>query len=145
MASITGWKVPIVAAVWTVTPFLIAYISTSWKEMKVRLATCRHACLSCLYRDRTGSTIYSLSSFQLCHQHTSLKTLTRSRTDRTDDFVIPGPATSFCSYSKIVSGNVSQRCPGRSGAHATGRGPCTGPTRLISRLRWWDWHSRVTK
>lgn len=77
--------------------------------------------------------------------NTHLKTLTYARTEETDDFIIIGPATSFCSYSKNVSANGSQRCPGRSAAHATGRGPSTGPTRLISRLRWWDWHSRVTK
>lgn len=78
--------------------------------------------------------------------NTRLKTLTHTRTDKTDDLIlIIGPAASFCSYSKIVSANVSQRCPGRSAAHATGRGPSTGPTHLISRLRWWDWHSRVTK
>lgn len=67
--------------------------------------------------------------------NTRLKTLTHTRTDETDDLVIIGPATSFCSYSKIIRANINQRCPRRSAAHATGRGPSTGPTHLISRLR----------
>lgn len=56
----------------------------------------------------------------------------------------------FCSsasfYLKsIYFSEVKPPWPPRSAAPAIGHGQCTGPTRLISQLRWWGWPSQVTK
>lgn len=123
--------------------FLIisVFVVVLMRNMSIKMLSC----LSQLFLETEQGLLYILCLLFSFAFNTHLKTLTYARTDETDDFIIIGPATSFCSYSKNVSANGSQRCPGRSAAHATGRGPSTGPTHLISRLRWWDWHSRVTK